>query len=119
MNLLINFYYIYLQKHGDKGLDASRTLLVIPLSFNFIAAFFFLTYFMKIYLFNVRLNSFLIGLPLMLIFGFTLMKYLDTHYINNPNSKFKDLKLSKPYYLFMPIHYLGSIFLFIISLKYS
>jgi hypothetical protein len=116
MNFLINTYYIYMRKYHEKGLDAARTLLIIPLSLNFISLFFFLSYQIRIYIYSFSIKILFPGLILMVIFGFTTMKYLDNNYIEN--GKFIDLKLSGIYYLLMPIHYLGSILLVILSLRF-
>lgn len=116
MNFLVNIYYIYMRKHRERGLNAARTLLIIPLTLNFVSLFFFLSYQFKIYLFNFSFNILLPGLILMTIFGFAMMKYLDSNYTEDRN--FFDLKLPVIFYLLMPIHYLGSILIVIMSLRY-
>jgi len=116
MNFLINIYYMYMRKHRERGLNAARTLLIIPLTLNFVSLFFFLSNKVMIYLFNFKINILLPGLILMTIFGFGMMKYLDTKYTEN--SKFSDLNLPSIFYVLMPVHYLGSILLVILSLRY-
>lgn len=116
MNLIINFYFMYMRKHGEKGLDAARTVLMIPLLLNFSALAFFLSNYLRRYFIKFEMDSLIICLLLTLIFGFSMSRYLDKKYTFN--GKFKDLSLPNIYYLCMPIHYIGSIVISIMSLKY-
>ncbi len=112
MNFLINTFFIYLKKHQLKGIEASIYALTIVLIFNFLTFLNALDSFIELDIYNFIVKS-----VFALIFGFGINKYLEKKYLKE--EKFSDLQLSSWFYLFPPIYYFSSIFLFVLSLRYT
>jgi len=117
VNFLINTYYIFLKKYGAKGVEASIYGLTFPLTLNFITLLTFLFFFFRKFFIEIDIVNFISTALISIVFFFVMNGYLERKYLKNEN--FTDLFLPKLFYLFAPLHYLISVFLFIISLRYS
>jgi hypothetical protein len=117
MNFLINTYYIFLRKYGIKGVEASIYGLTFPLAINCITLLTFFLFLFRTFVVEIDLSSYITTGLLTLGFGFGINRYLENRYLFGKN--FNDLQLPKVFYFFAPLHYLISIFLFVISLRFS
>ena len=117
MNFLINTYYIFLRKHEAKGIEASIYGLTFPLTLNLIVLLTLILYLFRILIYQIALLNFMSTSLIAVVFFFGINKYLENRYLKN--KAFVDLYLPKIYYLFAPLHYLISVILFVICLRFS
>jgi len=117
MNFLINTYYVYVRKHGPKGIEASIYGLTIPLTFNFITLFTFVIFYFRKLIYDIDIINFISGTLMFIVSAIAINEYLERRYLKSEN--FVDLHLPKVFYIFAPVHYLISVLLFVVSLRYS